>query len=145
MVGLDLGDATIGIAVSDVLGFTAQPYENYRRISKKKDIDYIVDLALERGAHTIVVGMPVRLDGSVGPQAEKTLSFVAALEKKLKYSTKTDNDISVKTFDERFTSAEAERMMKSGGVNRKERSGNVDKIAASLILQAFLEMNRNKD
>lgn len=144
MIGLDVGDATIGIAVSDALGYTAQPYENYRRISKKQDIDYIVDLLIKRSADTVVVGMPSLLDGNIGEQAKKTQSFVEALIKKLKYSSKVEGDVLVKTLDERFTSLEAEKMLKSGGLNRMERSKRVDMVAAAIILQTYLEMERLK-
>lgn len=139
-MGLDLGDATIGIAFSDDLGITAQSYETYRRSSKKNDIDYIVDLACEKNIKKIVIGLPLLMNGDLGEQGQKTMDFIKSLEKKLKYSKKVKDEILVDTQDERFTSKYAETIMKEGDLSRKKRAENVDKIAASLILQTYMDI-----
>ncbi len=139
LMGLDLGDATIGIAFSDDLGITAQSYETYRRVSKKSDIDYIVALACEKNIKKIVLGLPLLMNGDLGEQGKKTIDFIKALEKKLKYSKKVENEILVVTQDERFTSKYAETIMKEGDLSRKKRAERVDKIAASLILQTYMD------
>lgn len=141
IIALDLGDASIGIAISDALGISAQPYENYRRSSKKRDIDYIVDLAAEKGARIVLLGMPLRLDGSEGEQAAKTKSFISALEKKLAYTDKLSHKVEVKTIDERYTSSGADAIMKQAGLSRKDRSKSIDMLAATLMLQTFMQMN----
>ncbi len=140
LMGLDLGDATIGIAFSDDLGITAQSYETYRRSSKKNDIDYIVDLACEKNIKKIVIGLPLLMNGDLGEQGQKTMDFIKSLEKKLKYSKKVKDEILVDTQDERFTSKYAETIMKEGDLSRKKRAENVDKIAASLILQTYMDI-----
>lgn len=144
-LGLDIGDATIGLAFSDGLFLTAQPYQTYRRVSVKADVDYIVSLIVERSVDRVVAGLPMRLDGSEGPQAEKTRAFMKALEKKLKYSDRLDWAVGIDYIDERFTSREAENILKIGGLNRKERSKKEDEIAAALILQSFMDRQRNKE
>lgn len=144
-LGLDIGDATIGLAFSDGLFLTAQPYETYRRVSVKADVDYIVSLVVERNIDVVVAGLPMRLDGSEGPQAEKTRAFMKSLEKKLKYSDRLDRPVAIEFMDERFTSKEAENILKLGGLNRKERSKKEDEIAAALILQAYMDRQRNRE
>lgn len=141
-MGLDLGDATIGIAFSDDLGITAQSYETYRRVSKKRDIDYLVDLACEKHIDTVVFGLPLLMNGDVGEQAQKTLDFIKSLEKKLKFTDKLDREIVVDTQDERFTSKYAEVLMREADLTRKERAQKVDKIAAALILQTYMDRRK---
>lgn len=143
-IGLDVGDRTIGIAYTDKLSITAQPYETYRRVSVKADVDYIVSLVVERSADVVVAGLPMRLDGSEGPQAEKTRAFMKALNKKLKYSDKLDREVSVDLLDERFTSREADNILKLGGLSRKERTEKQDEIAAAIILQAYMDINHSR-
>ncbi len=143
-MGLDLGDATIGIAFSDLLGITAQPYETYRRVSKKQDIDYLIDLIVEREIDTVVVGLPLHLNGDLGSQAEKTLSFIKSLEKKLKYSDKLNKEVNVLTEDERLSSMHAETLMREANLDRKTRAAKVDKLAAALILQNYMDFNQKK-
>lgn len=87
----------------------------------------------------------MRLDGSEGPQAEKTRAFMKSLEKKLKYSDRLDRPVAIEFMDERFTSKEAENILKLGGLNRKERSKKEDEIAAALILQAYMDRQRNRE
>ncbi len=140
LMGLDLGDATIGISFSDDLGLTAQSYQTYKRVSKKKDVDYIVDLACEKNITKIILGLPLLMNGDLSEQAQKTLDFKKALEKKLKYSSKLDYDIVIDMQDERLTSKFAETIMREGELTRKQRAQNVDKIAASLILQTYMDI-----
>ncbi len=138
-MGLDLGDATIGIAFSDDLGITAQAYETYRRVSKKKDIEYILSLAVQKNIEKIIFGLPLLMNGDTGEQAQKTLDFIKSVEKKLKYSDKIENEIFIDTQDERFTSKFADTLMKEANLNRKSRASKVDKVAAALILQTYMD------
>lgn len=144
-LGLDIGDATIGLALSDALFLTAQPYETYKRVSTKVDVDYIVSLVVEKGIDVVVAGLPMRLDGSEGPQAEKTRAFMKALEKKLKYSDRLDRSVVIDFIDERFTSREADNILKIGGLSRKERSKKEDEIAAALILEVYMDRQRHRE
>lgn len=139
LMGIDLGDASIGIAFSDDLGLTAQSYETYRRSSKKKDVDYLVDLACERKIKKIIVGLPLLMNGDLGAQAQKTLDFVKSLEKKLKYTDRLEEEILVELQDERLTSKFADVLMKEADLSRKERAQKIDKLAAAMILQTYMD------
>ncbi len=145
LMGLDLGDATIGIALSDDLGMIAHPYETYRRESQKKDIDYLINLIVEKGIKKVILGMPYLMNQDIGEQAEKTLSFKKAFEKKLKYSNKIEREVILELQDERFTSKYADNLMRETNQNRKTRASKIDKIAASLILQTYMDIQKNKE
>lgn len=138
-IGLDVGDRTIGIAVSDQLLITAQGRETYRRDSIKKDVDYIVDYIAEEEITHIVVGLPKNMNGTIGPQGEKTQGFVKKLLKKLTYTDKIDKVPEVIYWDERLTSVAAEKFLISADVNRKKRKEVIDKLAAVNILQGYLD------
>lgn len=140
IMGLDVGDATIGIAISDLLLITAQGRDTIRRQSLKEDIDQLIDYIVEEDIETIVVGLPKNMNNSIGPQAEKTLSFVKKLEKKLTYSDRTKNrDFKVVMWDERLTSVAAEKSMIAADLSRQKRRTIIDKIAAVYILQGYLD------
>lgn len=133
ILGLDYGEKRIGVAISDPLGVTAQPVT----VIEKKD-SFEQDLAeinqiIDRypSVKEIVVGLPKSMNGEIGIQAQKTLDFVKALESSLK--------IKITTWDERLTTVEAERMLISAGLSRQKRKKVIDKSAAALILQNYLD------
>lgn len=130
-LALDVGDKTIGVAVSDPLGIAAHPVETVRRTSLERDIARIRTLLAENAAGRIVVGLPRMLDGSLGVQAEKVGAFVQALEELV--------DVPVITWDERFSTVAAERALIQSGLTRKKRKGVVDQVAAVFFLQGYLD------
>jgi putative Holliday junction resolvase len=130
-VGLDLGTKTIGIAVSDELGLTAQGLKTLERRSLKKDLADLVALAAELGADRFVLGLPLNMDGSEGPRAQATRKFGAALE--------AESHLPIHYQDERLTTVAAERALLEADLSRKKRREVIDQVAATLILQAWLE------
>jgi len=138
-MGLDVGDRTIGVAISDSLLLTAQGKETIFRESIKKDIDRIVTLIVEYDVTTIVSGLPMNMNGTLGPQGEKTKAFVQKLEKKLQYSDRITTPITHEFWDERLTSVGAERMLIAADMRRDKRKRVIDKVAATLILQGYLD------
>jgi putative Holliday junction resolvase len=143
-MGLDVGDKTIGVAVSDALGLTAQPRQTIRRVSIKEDIDRLVDLILENNIITIVVGLPLNMNGTLGPQGEKTQSFAQKLEKKLKYSDRIEGKtINIVFWDERLTTSAAQRALIEVDVSRAGRRQVVDTVAAVFILQNYMDQQKN--
>lgn len=139
-MGLDVGDATIGVALSDLLHITAQGRETLRRISIKEDIDRLVDIIVEQDVDKIVVGLPKNMNGTVGPQGEKTLAFSQKLEKKLRYSDRIKNrQIEIIMWDERLTTVAAEKMLIEADVSRRKRKTVIDTVAAGYILQGYLD------
>lgn len=139
-MGLDVGDATIGVALSDLLHITAQGRETLRRISIKEDIDRLVDIIVEQDVDKIVVGLPKNMNGTVGPQGEKTLAFSQKLEKKLRYSDRIKHrQIEIIMWDERLTTVAAEKMLIEADVSRKKRKTVIDTVAAGYILQGYLD------
>ncbi len=142
IMGLDVGDRTIGVSISDALLITAQGKETIIRQSIKQDIDRLVDLINEYEVTTIVAGMPYNMNGTVGPQGEKTKQFMDKLEKKLIYSDRIKEKIKIEYWDERLTTMSATRALIEGDVRRENRKKVVDMLAASLILQGYLDRNR---
>ena len=139
-IGLDVGDATIGVALSDQLHLIASGKSTIRRKSLKDDIDKLVDIIAREDVGYIVIGMPKNMNGTIGPQGEKTLAFSQKLEKKLRYSDRIKNrDIEIIFWDERLTTVAAERMLIEADVSRAKRKNVVDTVAASLILQGYLD------
>ena len=130
-VGLDVGDKRIGVAVSDALSITAQPLVVIERIGTRRDIAKLEDALAPYKISRVVVGLPVELDGFEGRQAERVRAFADA------YADATGHAIIFQ--DERFTTAQSERLLVSSGVRRKKRRQVVDKMAATLILQAYLD------
>ncbi len=138
ILGLDIGNATIGIAVSDALGITAQGVETYRRINNKADIDYIINMINDYQAEVVVYGLPLHLSGDMSEQGQVTEDFIKKLKKKTTYSSRLNHAVELIAVDERFTTSQANRMMKDGGLKRKKRDQIVDMIAAQLILESYL-------
>jgi putative holliday junction resolvase len=131
ILGLDVGDRAIGLAVSDELGLTAQGVAVYRRSSLSADLAYLRQLMSHYDAEAIVVGLPKNMNGTLGLQAQKTLAFIDRL-----CQTCT---VPVVVWDERLTTRQAERMLLAGDASRKRRKQIRDLLAAQLILQNYLE------
>lgn len=139
-MGLDVGDATIGVAVSDIMHIIAQGKGTIRRTSLKEDIDKLVDIIVTEDVGKIVIGLPKNMNGTLGPQGEKTLAFSQKLEKKLRYSDRIKNrDIEIIFWDERLTTVAAEKMLIEADVSRSKRKDVIDTVAAGYILQGYLD------
>lgn len=131
-MGLDVGEKTIGVAVSDPLGWTAQGVTTIRRRGNlEEDLEAILRLVQEYHVERVVVGLPRNMNGSLGPQAKKVLDFMQALEERLK--------LPVVPWDERLTTSAAERVLIAADLSRRRRKGVVDRLAAVLILQSYLD------
>jgi len=133
-MGLDVGDKRIGIALSDEGAIIASPRETLERRGNRKDIAHLLELAKREDVGEILVGMPFSLDGSIGPQAQKVERFVTAL--------KGETAIPITLWDERLSTVSAERALIEGDVSRAKRRGSVDRVAAALILQSYLDARR---
>ena len=130
-MALDVGDKKIGIAISDALLLTAQPRPTHRRKDLKSDIEALRILAAENEVHQLVVGQPLHMDGRESPQSQKVARFAEELQKAL--------DIPMIFWDERLTSFEAEQQLEQMGLNWRQRREQVDKMAAMIILQNYLD------
>jgi putative Holliday junction resolvase len=136
LIGLDVGDKTIGVAVSDPLMITAQGVTTIERIGARKDCDKIIEYIKEYDAKTVVCGLPLMLDGSDSPQTEKVRAFAELLQNKMRSSAIKAELVFM---DERFTTKIAESVMMETGMKRKERKEFVDKQAAVIILQSYID------
>jgi putative Holliday junction resolvase len=134
VMGLDVGDKTIGIAISDELGLTAQGYPTVIRRSWRSDLDALKVLAAEGRVELVIVGHPLNMDGTEGPRAKITREFLERSEREL--------GIPHRLWDERLSSAEAERVLLSADVSRSKRKEVIDMLAAQVILQSWLEATR---
>lgn len=131
IMALDVGSRTIGIACSDALLMTAQGIETIRRTSLENDFNRLRELISEYEVHELVVGMPKNMNGTKGDRAEKTEEFVEKM--------KTVIDLPVTFWDERLSTVMAERQLIAADVSRKKRKGIIDKMAAVVILQGYLD------
>ncbi|WJQ83514.1 Holliday junction resolvase RuvX [Brevibacillus brevis] len=131
LMGLDVGDKTIGVAVSDELGWTAQGVETIKRQSKEKDFARLSELVSQYQIGAFVVGLPKNMNGTIGPRAEMCQTFGKLLEER--------TSLPVHMWDERLTTMAAERMLISADVSRQKRKTVIDKMAATLILQGYLD------
>lgn len=138
-IGLDIGDKTIGVALSDLLGMTAQGLTVIKRIGIRKDADKVIALCIENECDTIVVGLNKKLDGSNSIQTEKVTEFKTMLENKLR-SNKLAH-IKVVFQDERLSTVEANRILIEADLSRSKRKEVIDKQAAIIILQRYLDEN----
>jgi putative Holliday junction resolvase len=130
VLALDLGEKRIGLAVSDPEGLLASGRGVYLRRGLEEDLAYLERLVAEEGIGEVVLGLPQKMDGSLGPEAQGVLNFKALLEERLK--------LPVALFDERLTTAEAERVLLEADLSRRKRKGVRDELAAVLILQGYL-------
>lgn len=128
---IDLGTKTIGLAVSDPMGLTAQPVTTLRRKAVEKDIEEVVKAAMEREVALIVVGMPINMDGTEGPRAHQTRKFAERLM--------AATALPIEFWDERLSTAAVTRVLIDADVSRAKRKESVDKLAAAYILQGYLD------
>jgi putative Holliday junction resolvase len=135
-MGIDYGEKRFGIALSDPLGITAQGLPTIERTSIQEDIKKIINIIQEKEVQEIVVGLPKHLNNTLGDKAKEVLNFIDTLKKHI--------NIPIKTFDERFSTVQANRAMLEGDLSRKKRKERVDMIAAQLILQGYLNIIKTK-
>lgn len=137
IMGLDYGSKTIGVAISDPLGITAQGIEtlNINEAIKDFKIKRLKELVKEYSVTEIVVGIPKNMDNSLGFRAESTMEFIEILKNKIK-------NVDIKLQDERLTTMAAERVLLDADVSRKKRKQVIDKMAAVLILQTYLDTKK---
>ena len=133
-LGLDGGDARIGVAVSDETATLASGLETVKRVGPRKDVNAVAELVRRLEVGQVVVGLPKMLDGSLGTQAQKVLAFIEQLKGAVK--------IPIVTWDERFSSVAAEQALIEGDVSRRGRKDLVDKVSAILILQNYLDYRK---
>ncbi len=137
MLGLDVGSKTIGMAVSDLLGITAQGLTTMRRQNKRLDFGQLHKIIHDYNVTEIVVGYPLRMSGAEGIQSDKMKLFAEELRKKFK--------LPVHLCDERLTSAQANRVLRDSEMSIKRRGEVVDRLAAVLILQSWMDMRGSAD
>jgi putative Holliday junction resolvase len=136
VMGLDVGSRRIGIAVSDLLGITAQGIETLQRRNKRTDFEALRLLIKEYKVREIVVGLPLRMSGAEGIQSDKMRVFAEELRKKFK--------LPVHLWDERLTSAEANRLLRETELSIEKRGKAVDRMAAILILQGWMQAQQGR-
>jgi len=131
VLGIDLGEARVGIAVSDELGMLAHPVETIQ--ARTTDVTArVLALGEERGVTAFIVGMPRNMDGSFGPAAEKSRAFIAELQSRTPHP--------VLPWDERLTTVSAQRSLQSAGKNAKQQRSIIDQVAAQILLQSWLDV-----
>jgi conserved hypothetical protein TIGR00250 len=134
-IGLDVGDKTIGVAISDPSGLIAQGIKTIKRSNLDDDIQEINKIINSFKAEEIVVGFPKNMNGTIGPQGQKVINFVEILKKEI--------DLPILLWDERLTTVEANRMLIEGAdMRRDKRKKVIDKLAATIILQGYLDHKR---
>ena len=136
ILGLDVGSKTIGVALSDPLGWTAQGITTIKRTKKEQDIEEIRKICKEYSVESIVVGLPKNMNGTIGDSGEKVLNFSEEIKESL--------EIKVEMWDERLTTIAAHKAMLEADLSRGKRKKIVDKIAAIYILQGYLDRLSNK-
>lgn len=131
LIGLDLGTKTIGIALSDLTRMIASPLETIRRTKFKADLVRLQEIIAEHEIKGLVLGFPINLDGSEGPRAQATRAFSRNVNQAV--------DLPILMWDERLTTAAAERMLIEADQSRRRRAEVIDKLAATIILQSALD------
>ena len=137
IMGFDVGSRTIGVAISDELGITAQGLKTIKRKSMQEDLEEISAIIAQFNIEKIVVGLPVNMDGTIGKQAEMIFQWIKTLKEKF--------SLPVETWDERLSTVEASKVLLEADLSRKKRKKVIDKLAAVLILQGYLNQSRNGD
>jgi len=135
ILALDFGARNLGLAVSDELRLTAQGLPTYRRSNRNNDLRFLRQVIRQYGVGEIVMGLPLRMTGNPGTQAQKVRDFAEELRRRLK--------LPVHLFDERLTSVEANRVLRETGMSIRRRAEVVDQMAAVLILQSFLQFRKS--
>ncbi len=131
IVGLDYGDTRIGVSVSDAMGWTAQPLCTLSENGWEAQIAKLMEIVKTYDVERFVIGMPRNMNGTIGPRGELTREFAALLKER--------SGLAVLEWDERLSSKAAHRVLSEGNVHGKKKKGKVDKIAAVLILQGYLD------
>jgi putative pre-16S rRNA nuclease len=134
ILAIDLGERRMGLAISDPLGLTAQGLPTIERRNRRQDMNYLKSLARRHDVSVVIVGNPMNMDGTAGPQSAAASAFASKLEKHLQ--------LQVKLWDERLTSVEANRRLRESGLTPQERAKSVDQVAAVLLLENFMEAHR---
>lgn len=139
VLGLDYGDARVGLAYTDILGITVQPYKTiYTKGSDRLILNELEKIIKEKEVSKIVVGMPYHTDGTIGERGEKTKKFIHKLKCRF-------NTIEIDSFDERYTSLEADDMMRFLNVKPKDRKEIRDTLAAVYILEGYMKQKENNN
>ncbi|MDA1189842.1 MAG: Holliday junction resolvase RuvX [Chloroflexi bacterium] len=133
-MALDVGERRIGVALSDPLLILASPLTTFARKNLSADIEVVLGLITDHEVNVIVVGLPLSLNGKEGPQAKLTRKFTDVLE--------AQSPVPVRTFDERFSSFEAEQLLRDAGKQPSRDKGSIDSAAAAVILQRYLDKLR---
>jgi putative Holliday junction resolvase len=131
ILALDPGSKRMGVALSDELGWTAQPLETYERRSLAADVAHVQDLVQRHEVREVIMGMPLHMNGQAGIQAQRVQEFIDSLEPVL--------NVPIIAWDERLTTKSAEDVLIAANVSRKKRKGVVDRVAAAILLQSYLE------
>ena len=131
VMGLDFGDVRIGVALSDVTRFLATGYETYTRVNTEKDLEHLSNIISDNKVKVVVFGLPLNMDGSRGIRVEKTEQFAEKLQQKC--------NVKIEYYDERLSSVSAEEILIEAGVRRDKRKAVIDKLAATIILQSYLD------
>ncbi|HHX13683.1 MAG TPA: Holliday junction resolvase RuvX [Clostridiales bacterium] len=142
IIGLDVGTKTVGVAISDELELIAQGYGVIERVGLRKDTGKILDLIREHDCGQVVVGLPLRLDGGDSPMTELAREFAAMLMNKLKSNRMSH--VTVEFYDERFTTAMAEKVLLEADLSRAKRKQLIDQQAAVVILQNYLDLRSRR-
>jgi putative Holliday junction resolvase len=137
IMSMDIGSRTIGVAISDELGMTAQGLKTIKRRSMEEDLKEISIIIAQFKIDRIVVGLPKNMDGTIGKQAESVLQWIKAAQEKI--------NIPVETWDERLSTVEASKILLEADLSRKKRKGVIDKLAAVIILQGYLNQSRKQN
>ena len=136
VLGVDYGDVRIGLSLSDLTRTIASPFETYTRKNLKADLDYLVNLIKEKEVKVVVFGLPLNMDGSEGVRVEKTKNFAYKLSELI--------DCKIEFCDERLSSVSAENILLSANVRRDKRKQIIDKLAATIILQEYLDTHKGE-
>ncbi|HEY8361467.1 MAG TPA: Holliday junction resolvase RuvX [Tissierellaceae bacterium] len=137
IMGLDVGDKTIGVAISDLLQITAQGLTTIKRESNEKDLKRLEEIINEYNIKKIVIGLPKNMNNTIGPQGEKVIKFAEKLKNRF--------NAEIIFIDERLTTCEAERLLIKGDMRREKRKTVIDKVAATFILQTYLDRKGRND
>ena len=135
ILAIDYGTTRIGVAISDPTGIIASPL-CVVDVSEGRELDELAEIISREAVEKVVVGLPRRLAGDEGPAAQRVREFVAELSERIA--------VPVVTWDERLTTAQAERAMIAGGTRREQRRSRIDKVAAALMLQSYLDAVRSR-
>ena len=136
IMGLDLGDKTIGVAVSDVTKLIAQGLCTIKRKSLKDDLNALNEIIKEQNINKIVIGLPKNMNNTIGDRGNKSIKFSEILKKHF-------DDLEIELWDERLTTVSAEKVLLEADVRRKKRKEHIDKLAAVFILQNYLDSLNN--